>query len=404
MAGSLGLRQLLGVTNQRLNRGFVTLLYNSQETVFKSQNLRSPKCFSVTSNVLFQGLDSEFKSAQERLGTLTEDPGNSVKLEIYGLFKQSTIGKCNAKKPGMTDFVGKAKWTAWNKLGSISQEDAKQTYIDLVNSLVKEDQKNSTPVQEGEYKELLVTRENGILTIKKNRPAKKNAINHAMYEELGNALNEGAADDSVVLAVMTGAGDYYCSGNDLSNFMNITPDMIAAHAVKGGDILEKYVNAYIDFPKPLVAAVNGPAVGVSVTVLGLFDAVYSIDSATFHTPFSALGQSPEGCSSDLFPRILGPLKANEMLLFNQKLSASEACSLGLVTQVFPAADFETQVWDKIKSMAQLPKGSLRHSKALIRPEAERKRLKEVNRMECDRLIERWQSTECINAIMKFFSK
>ena len=76
----------------------------------------------------------------------------------------------------------------------------------------------------------------------------------------------------------------------------------------GGDILEKYVNAYIDFPKPLVGVINGPAVGVAVTVLGLFDAVYATNSATFHTPFSALGQSPEGCSSDLFPKILGPLK------------------------------------------------------------------------------------------------
>ena len=118
----------------------------------------------------------------------------------------------------------------------------------------------------------------------------------------------GAEDDSVVVAVMTGSGDFYCSGNDLGNFMNITPDQLAEHAVQGGDLLERYVNAYIDFPKPLIGVINGPAVGVAVTVLGLFDAVYATQSATFHTPFSALGQSPEGCSSDLFPKILGPLK------------------------------------------------------------------------------------------------
>lgn len=303
----------------------------------------------------------------------------------------------------MTDFVGRAKWTAWNDLGSISQDEAKQKYIDLVNSLVKTVAPPAA-AQEGEYKELIVKKENGVMTITKNRPTKKNAINYVMYEELGKALKEGAEDDSVVLAAMTGSGDFYCSGNDLGNFMNITPDQMAEHAVKGGDILEHYINAYIDFPKPLVGVINGPAVGVAVTVLGLFDAVYATKSATFHTPFSALGQSPEGCSSDLFPKILGPLKASEMLLFNAKFSATEACELGLVTQVFPDAEFQTQVWDKISGMAKLPKGSLRYSKELIRPESERLRLKAVNRAECDRLIERWQSAECVNAIMKFFSK
>jgi len=373
-------------------------------TSFGDVSSNGRRLFSVDRR-LYAAIDDEFKSAQERLNTLTEDPGNMVKLQIYALFKQSTIGKCNAKKPGMTDFVGRAKWTAWNDLGGISQDEAKQKYIDLVNSLVKSAAPTeSVSVPEGDYKELIVKKENGLMVITKNRPTKKNAINYAMYEELGKALKEGAEDESVVLAAMTGSGDYYCSGNDLGNFMNITPDQMAAHAVKGGDILEEYVNAYIDFPKPLIGVINGPAVGVGVTMLGLFDAVYATNSATFHTPFSALGQSPEACSSDLFPKILGPLKANEVLLFNAKLTAKEASDLGLVTQVFPDDQFQTQVWEKIDGMAKLPKGSLRYSKELIRPEAERNRLKAVNRAECDRLIERWQSAECVNAIMKFFSK
>jgi len=348
------------------------------------------------------GIDSDFQEAQQRLSLLSDDPGNVVKLQIYGLFKQSTVGKCNTKKPGMTDFVGKAKWSAWNDLGDITQDEAKKKYIQLIDSLVK-DQAPVTTAQEGIYKELLVKKENGVMTITKNRPTKKNALNFIMYEELGQALQEGAEDNSVTLAVVTGSGDYYCSGNDLGNFMNIAPDQMAEFARKGGDILEKFVNAYIDFPKPLIGVINGPAVGVAVTLLGLFDAVYATESATFNTPFSALGQSPEGCSSDLFPKILGPLKANEMLLFNAKLTATEACNLGLVTQVYPDAKFQ-DVWEKINGMAKLPKGSLRYSKELIRPLSERQRLKAVNRMECDRLIERWQSSECVDAIMKFFSK
>lgn len=357
--------------------------------------------FSVSSRCE-AGIDDEFQAAQQRLTTLTEDPGNMVKLQIYGLFKQSTVGKCNTKKPGMTDFVGKAKWTAWNDLGNITPDEAKRKYIELIDSLVK-DQAPAVPIQEGSYKTLQIKKENGVMTITMNRPTKKNAIDITMYNELEQALKEGAEDDSVVVAVMTGSGDFYCSGNDLGNFMNITPDQLAEHAVQGGDLLERYVNAYIDFSKPLIGVINGPAVGVAVTVLGLFDAVYATQSATFHTPFSALGQSPEGCSSDLFPKILGPLKSNEMLLFNAKLTATEACNLGLATQVFPDAQFH-EVWEKINGIAKLPKGSLRYSKELIRPESERQRLKAVNRRECDRLIERWQSAECADAVMKFFTK
>ena len=74
--------------------------------------------------------------------------------------------------------------------------------------------------------------------------------------------------------------------------------------------LRKYVDAYINFPKPLIAAVNGPAIGVSVTVLGLCDLVYATDKASFHTPFMTLGQSPEGCSSLTFPRLMGHAKVN----------------------------------------------------------------------------------------------
>ena len=76
----------------------------------------------------------------------------------------------------------------------------------------------------------------------------------------------------------------------------------------------KFVAHFIDFPKPLIAAVNGPAVGISVTVMGLFDMVYASDKATFHTPFMELGQSPEGCSSFMFPRIVGPAKVLNYIL------------------------------------------------------------------------------------------
>ncbi|XP_008306282.1 enoyl-CoA delta isomerase 2 [Cynoglossus semilaevis] len=349
----------------------------------------------------------QFERAKSQLSMLQKDPGNQVKLKMYGLFKQATQGPCNTPKPGMMDFVNKAKWEAWKSLGSIPQEDARQQYCDLVVSLMDAEGLSSTAETAAKpsgstsgFNSLLVTTEDGITTIKMNRPAKKNAITNEMYNEIIAALEQAAKDDSVI-TVFTGAGDFYCSGNDLNNFQLDGTKSVEEKAKDGAELLRKYVKAYIDFPKPLVAVVNGPAVGISVTVLGLFDLVYANDKATFHTPFSQLGQSPEGCSSYIFPKVMGPAKASEVLLFNKKLTAVQACELGLVTEVFPDSSFQTEVWRRLKAYAKLPPNSLKLSKQLIRSE-EKARLHAVNDAEVNLLRERWTSDECANAIMSFF--
>ncbi|XP_034039611.1 enoyl-CoA delta isomerase 2, mitochondrial [Thalassophryne amazonica] len=348
----------------------------------------------------------QFEEAKSKLSTLKDDPGNEVKLKIYALFKQAIQGPCNTPKPGILDFVNKAKWDAWKSLGSISQDDARQQYCDLIGSLVAAEGTDSTHVAAQStgsgtnYNTLLVTTEDSITTIKLNRPGKKNAITTEMYSEIINALEQAARDDSV-LTVFTGAGDFYCSGNDLTNFTKIPEGGVEKMAREAGALLRKYVNAYIDFPKPLVAVVNGPAVGISVTVLGLFDLVYATERATFHTPFSQLGQSPEGCSSYTFPRIMGVAKASEMLLFNKKLTAVQACDLGLVTEVFPDSSFQSEVWTRLKTYAKLPRNSVALSKQLIRS-LQKERLHSTNDAEVERLIERWTSDECFNAVMSFF--
>jgi len=355
-------------------------------------------------------LQDDFEKAKDRLNTLQDDPGNETKLKIYALFKQGTIGKCNAKEPGAFDFVGKAKWNAWNSLGDMSQDDAKKAYIQLVNDLAgpptESDGKKeeaSVASKESKFSEIAVTIENGVYTIKKNRPHKKNAITWKMYAEIIGALQEADQDNSVKFVVITGEGDFYCSGNDLGNFMNIPPEGPQKMAREGREVLYKYVNAYIDFSKPLIAAVNGPAVGIAVTVLGLCDLVYASDHATFHTPFMSLGQSPEGCSSVTFPRIMGYSKANEVLLMGRKITAVEACERGLVTDVFPESEFLREVGKRIAEMGTLPTKSLTYSKALIRGN-DILTLKEANEQECLRLEERWLSEECMTAIMNFMSK
>ncbi|NXI49505.1 ECI2 isomerase, partial [Chloroceryle aenea] len=350
----------------------------------------------------------DFKKAQEQLKLLKKDPGNETKLKLYALFKQATEGPCNAPKPGMLDFVKKAKWDAWNSLGNLSQDNARQKYTELVSSLISAEsagQKKDASPEEGRhdgYETIIVTTKNNITKIMFNRPDRKNAINHKMYREIMKALEEAGKDDSTI-AVITGNGDYYSSGNDLTNFTNVQPSDMEKMAQDGAVLLREFVDHFIDFPKPLIAVVNGPAIGICVTVLGLCDLVYASDRATFHTPFSQLGQSPEGCSSYLFPKIMGLAKANEMLLFNRRLTAAEACAQGLVNEVFPDGTFQKEVWARLEAYATLPKNTLAVCKQLLRSK-EKEKLHEVNSRECEVLKERWLSDDCINAIVSFFQK
>lgn len=248
---------------------------------------------------------------------------------------------------------------------------------------------------------LLVEKKNKVVTVTFNRPKRYNAITAKMYDDIGRILNEAAKDDDVSLVKMTGTGKYYSSGNDLKDMAKIfTPDKLEEKAREAADLVERFVSAYINFPKPLIAAVNGPAVGIVVSTLGLFDAVYASEAATFCTPFAKIGQSPEACSSYTFPKIMGNVKATDMLCFGRTVSAAEACNSSLVTEVFPPSTFERDVDEKIEKILQLPLKSIVYTKELIR-KPEKEVLHSVNKMECERLIERWTSVDCLNAVMKF---
>jgi len=353
------------------------------------------KCFNIS---------EKFDKAKDQLNSLKNDPGNAVKLEMYALFKQAVNGENTTKKPSSLNFVGSAKWNAWKELSGMTQDEAKLKYVNIVEELLKAEGGEITEEvnesSDSKYNNLVVTRQDNYTKILLNRPTRKNAITVEMYEEIILALNEAATDNSA-LTLVTGAGDYYCSGNDLSNFMTITPDKMHEVAKTSGDLLRRYISAYIDFPKPLIAAVNGPAIGVAVTVLGLFDTVYASNKATFATPFSRLGQSPEGCSSYTFPKIMGHSKACEMMLFNKSMTSQEALDCGLVTRLFEHENFQEEVNKQVKEMASLPVNSLIYSKALMR-DHEKELLHKVNVAECDRLVERWPSEDCVNAVMKFF--
>lgn len=252
-------------------------------------------------------------------------------------------------------------------------------------------------------KRLIVTIADGVQTIRFNRPEKKNAISLEIYKGVTDALNSAADNNSVKMTVLTGSGDYYSSGNDLSHVsLNETVDM-DKFIEEVGLLFEKFICAFIDYPKILVAVVNGPAVGVVVTTLALCDLVIASDKATFCTPFSKLGLSAEGCSTYTFPRIMGPIRSSLLLYFNHKIDANEAKQWGLVSHIVHHKEMDAEVPRILKDYLQYPIKSMIYSKKLLRG-WDREMLHEANRAECKQLKERWTSEDFINAFLQFMNK
>ncbi|KAF5402480.1 Intraflagellar transport protein [Paragonimus heterotremus] len=295
-----------------------------------------------------------------------------------------------------------------NKWENAIEEDAASKYIELINDLLAKE--SCSPVDTADQPTLttpgLETSVNGgVMQICLSRPEKKNAITFDMYQSWTSMLNKAATDQKIKLVAITGKGDYFSSGNDLNTFTKQLESGVPIQDVvkTARDVLYQFVSAFISFPKTLVALVNGPSVGITVTTLGLYDYVLAAETATFHTPFVTLGQTPEGCSSATFPKIMGPLRANEMLLFNRRLTAREAYDWGLVTRVVSKMDFAGECTKLLNELAQLPPETLVFSKEIMRAR-DRELLYSVNKMECDRLAERWTSPECIQAITNFLQR
>ncbi|KAJ8713516.1 hypothetical protein PYW07_013886 [Mythimna separata] len=193
-----------------------------------------------------------------------------------------------------------------------------------------------------DIKETIVeTLQGSIKIVQYNKPKKKNAIDGVMYKRVSRILNDAATDDSISVMVLTGTGDFYSSGNDFSN----PPDSRGNHL----DILKDYINAFIMFPKLLVAIVNGPAIGIAATTLALCDLVFASENSYFYTPFTKLGIVAEGCSTFTFPRILGERKALEMLLCNYRMPAAEALEYGFVNYIYKPEELQNELYELLQT-------------------------------------------------------
>lgn len=246
-----------------------------------------------------------------------------------------------------------------------------------------------------------------VLWIKFNRPQKYNAILAQMYLDMTKIFTAVNKDDSIKALVLTGNGDYYSSGNDLTNFTFAMkdPEGPKEGLTKTKEVLIDFVDSFICLEKFIIAAVNGPAVGIPVTTLPLCDYVIASDKASFQTPFTALGQCPEACSSLTFPAIFGRAKASELLLLNMTWSAPKALENGLVAEVVEHANFHERLDKLTKTILKTCyPGAMKVSKSLISGAEFKQKLLEANRRECDAILKCWCGPECMDAVQKFLQR
>jgi peroxisomal 3,2-trans-enoyl-CoA isomerase len=243
---------------------------------------------------------------------------------------------------------------------------------------------------------ILTQKREGVTTLTMNTPARLNGWTRQMMDALEECMSAAAHDDETRVLVLTGADPYFCAGVNLAGTLRLEhPRKMHATIVENNQAL---FNLFLDFPKPMLIAVNGPAIGASVTSATLCDGIIASEKATFSTPFAALGVTPEGCSSVQFARLMGEESAERMLgREGWRPSAEEALDAGLIQWVVP----HDQLADEAGRIAQewINTGAQRH----FRGGSERDELKAVNARESVDLADAFLGAPFIKAQFKFLS-
>ena len=234
----------------------------------------------------------------------------------------------------------------------------------------------------------------GVLHLQLNRPDKKNALTRAMYTALADALDAARVDPAQRVVLFSGAGSAFSAGNDIADFA----------ASRGRvDEVARFIGLIVDYPKPLVAAVHGAAIGLGTTMLLHCDLAWAAPSARFKTPFVDLGLVPEAGSSLLMPRAFGYVRAAQMLLLGDTLDADTAAAWGLVNGVVSEAELLAVATAAARKLATRAPAALRAAKALMRGNIRAEVLAAVQ-VEGDRFKEHLTSPEAMEALTAFMQK
>ena len=233
-----------------------------------------------------------------------------------------------------------------------------------------------------------------VLIIRLNRPEKMNAITRQMYAGLAQNLNQAAEDDSIRCVVITSEGVHFTAGNDIGDFMSNPP-------TESDSDVAKFLGSLLEFPKPLLAAVKGNAVGVGTTMLLHCDVVVAAPDAKFSMPFTSLGLVPEAGSSKLFPELVGYQRAAKIFMTGESFGAQAALEMGLIASI--DSDAEQAALAIAQQIAEQPPKAIMNTKALMKA-GSHDAVAAVMRAEFQLFALALQSEEAADAFMKFMAK
>ena len=242
--------------------------------------------------------------------------------------------------------------------------------------------------------EILATQSGSILTLSFNRPAKMNALTRAMYAGLAKGLNDAAGDFGIRAVILTSEGDHFTAGNDIVDFMDNPPTSDSSEVAQ-------FLAALLNFPKPLIGAVKGNAVGVGTTMLLHCDVVVASPSANFSMPFASLGLVPEAGSSFLFPALVGYQRAAKIFFTGESFGADAALDMGLIAEI--DSDALAGATKIAQHIAEQPPQAIINTKALLKAR-NHESVAAVMKAEFEIFAMALQSDEAMEAFMKFMAK
>ena len=244
--------------------------------------------------------------------------------------------------------------------------------------------------------DILTERAGSILRVTLNRPAKKNAMTSSMYLTFAEILNDAAKNEEIRVVLWSGAGDSFSAGNDIEDFLKNPPG-------PGESPQAQLANALLNFDKPLVAAVQGVAIGGGTTLLTHCDFVFAGESAKFQLPFINLGLVPEFGSSWSLPARSGHIRAAELILLGQPFDAKVAAEIGLVTRVVPDEKLLATATETAEKLAAKPPDALQACKRLMK-HSQREQIAQAIKVENEEFASRVRSAEAKEAFTAFIEK